>query len=154
MRVIKVRYITLEKTFGRFCGVGWLFLLHLTKGFFISGLLFDVTSTLLWLLRAVKVSTSSELYPNYFLMLAFALTFLCLLSRLLICQVFLPQVVPIWKSIFYPQVLFILRFLLQLRFEQGNTIQDTLLCNTLIELSLPASTWTRTSDVLITKHRV
>ena len=143
MRVIKVRYISLEKTFGRFCGVGWLFLFHLTKGFFIAGELFDVTST--------PLSTTSAHYPNYFLMLAFAMSFLCLLSPLLICQVFLPQVVPIWESIFYPQVFFILCFLLQLRFEQGNTIQDTLLCNILIELSLPASTWTRTSDVLITK---
>ena len=32
----------------------------------LSGLLIHATSTPPWLLRPVKVSTSSELYPNYF----------------------------------------------------------------------------------------
>ena len=32
----------------------------------ISRLLFHVTGTSPWFLRPVKVSTSSELYPNYF----------------------------------------------------------------------------------------
>ena len=42
---------------------------------FISRLLFHVTSTPLWLLKPVKASTSSELYPNYFrLPLAFSST--------------------------------------------------------------------------------
>ena len=34
---------------------------------FISRLLFHVTGTLSWLLRSVKASNCSELYPNYFL---------------------------------------------------------------------------------------
>ena len=39
--------------------------------FYVSGLLFHATSTPLWLLKPVKVSTSSELYPGYFQLLYF-----------------------------------------------------------------------------------
>ena len=41
----------------------FILLLHLHL---ISRLLCHVTGTLLWLLRPVKTSTSSDLYPNYF----------------------------------------------------------------------------------------
>ena len=39
---------------------------------YFSGLLFHVTGTPPWFLRSVKVCTSSELYPNYFLLLSLA----------------------------------------------------------------------------------
>ena len=53
---------------------------------FISRLLCHVTGTPLWLLRRVKVSTSSELYPDYF-----RLPFLF----------HLPQALRFWVGIFY-----------------------------------------------------
>ena len=62
---------------------------------FISRLLCHVTGTPLWLLRRVKVSTSSELYPDYF-----RLPFLF----------HLPQALRFWVGIFYPQAFFTLRF--------------------------------------------
>ena len=50
-------------------------LVFLTGGFYVSGLLFLATGTPLWLLRPVKASTSSELYPGYFLLLYFCQVF-------------------------------------------------------------------------------
>ena len=47
----------------------------LTRGFYISGLLFLATGTPPWLLRPVKASTSSELYPGYFQLLYFCQAF-------------------------------------------------------------------------------
>ena len=47
----------------------------LTGGFYISGLLFLATGTPPWLLQSVKASTSSELYPGYFLLLYFCQAF-------------------------------------------------------------------------------
>ena len=44
---------------------------YVTGGFYISRLLFLATGTLPWLLRPVKVSTGSELYPGYFRLLYF-----------------------------------------------------------------------------------
>ena len=48
----------------------------LTGGFHISGLLFLAADTPPWLLRPVKASTSSELYPDYFRLLYFCQAFL------------------------------------------------------------------------------
>ena len=47
----------------------------LTGGFYISGLLFLATGTPPWLLQSVNASTSSELYPGYFLLLYFCQAF-------------------------------------------------------------------------------
>ena len=60
---------------------------------FISRLLY-VTSTPPWLLRPMKASTSSELYPDYFW-----LPFLF----------HLPRALRFWVGIFYPQAFFTLR---------------------------------------------
>ena len=60
---------------------------------FISRLLY-VTGTPPWLLRPMKASTSSELYPDYFWLL-----FLF----------HLPRALRIWVGAFYPQLFFILR---------------------------------------------
>ena len=60
----------------------------------ISRLLFHVTDIPPWLLRLVKVSTSSELYPDYF-----RLPFLF----------HLPRTLRFWVGIFYPQAFFTLR---------------------------------------------
>ena len=59
----------------------------------ISRLLCHVTGTPPWLLRPVKVSTSSELYPDYF-----RLPFLF----------HLPRALRFWVGIFYPQAFFTL----------------------------------------------
>ena len=61
---------------------------------FISRLLFHVTGTPPWLLRPVKVSNSSELYPNYFR--------LPLLFHL-------PRALQFWVGVIYPQAFFTLR---------------------------------------------
>ena len=47
----------------------------LTGGFYVSGLLFLATGTPSWLLRSVKASTSSELYPATFGCCTFARLF-------------------------------------------------------------------------------
>ena len=60
---------------------------------FISRLLY-VTGTPPWLLRPMKASTSSELYPDYFW-----LPFLF----------HLPRALRFWVGIFYPQAFFTLR---------------------------------------------
>ena len=60
---------------GGFCDVGCCCCFYLTGGFYISGLLFFATGTPLWLLRPVKASTSSELYPGYFRLLYFCQVF-------------------------------------------------------------------------------
>ena len=74
---------------------------HLSKIFIlllylhlISRLLCHVTITPPWLLRPVKASTSSELYPDYFW-----LPFLF----------HLPRALRFWVGIFYPQAFFTLR---------------------------------------------
>ena len=64
--------------------------------FYASGLLFHATDSPLWFLRPVKASTSSELYPGYFRMLYFSVTFL-------------PRALWFWVVIFYPQAFFTLR---------------------------------------------
>ena len=61
---------------------------------FISRLLFHATGTPSWLLRLVKASTSSELYPDYF--------WLPLLFHL-------PRALRFWMGVFYPQAFFTLR---------------------------------------------
>ena len=65
---------------------------------FTSRLLYHVTGTPLWLLRPVKASTNSELYPDpdYFW-----LPFLF----------HLPRTLRFWVDIFYPQALFYLTLL-------------------------------------------
>ena len=64
--------------------------------FYVSGLLFHATGTPPWLLGPVKASISSELYPGYFRLLHFSVTFL-------------PRVPRFWVGIFYPQEFFTLR---------------------------------------------
>ena len=61
--------------------------------YLISRLLCHVTGTPPWLLRPVKISASSELYPSYF-----RLPFLF----------HLPRVLRFWVGIFYPKVFFTL----------------------------------------------
>ena len=73
-----------------FCGVGCCCC------FYVSGLFFHATDTPPWLLRPVKASASSELYPGYFWLLYFTVTFL-------------PQALRFWVGIFYPQAFFTLR---------------------------------------------
>ena len=78
-----------------------LLYLHLSMFFvvvssFISRLVYHVTGTPPWLLRPVKASTSSELYPDYFW-----LPFLF----------HLPRALWFWVGIFYPQAFFYLRLL-------------------------------------------
>ena len=72
------------------------FILLVLYLYLISRLLCHVTGTPPWLLRPVKVSTSSKLYPNYF-----RLPFLF----------HLPQVLQFWVDIFYPQAFFYLTLL-------------------------------------------
>ena len=72
------------------------FILLLLYLYLISRLLCHVTGTPPWLLRPVKVSTSSELYPDYF--------------RLLFLF-HLPQVLQFWVGIFYPQAFLYLTLL-------------------------------------------
>ena len=99
----------LERTSRGFCS--FLFILLLLLLFFIYlhlsmfllllvlylhlifRLLCHVTGTSPWLLRPMKVSTSSELYPNYF-----RLSFLF----------HPPRVLRLWVGIFYPQAFFTL----------------------------------------------
>ena len=69
------------------------FILLVLYLYLISRLLCHVTGTPPWLLRPVKVSTSSELYPDYF-----RLPFLF----------HLPRVLRFWVGIFYPQAFFTL----------------------------------------------
>ena len=65
----------------------------------ISRLLYHVTGTRPWLLRPVKASTSSELYPDFF--------WLPLLFHL-------PRALRFWVGIFYPQAFFYLMILLEI----------------------------------------
>ena len=69
------------------------FILLVLYLYLISRLLCHVTGTPPWLLRPVKVSTSSELYPDYFW-----LPFLF----------HLPRALRFWVGIFYPQAFFTL----------------------------------------------
>ena len=69
------------------------FILLVLYLYLISRLLCHVTGTPPWLLRPVKISTSSELYPNYF-----RLPFLFHLLRVLW----------FWVGIFYPKAFFTL----------------------------------------------
>ena len=72
----------------------------LTASFYVSGLLFLASGTPPWLLRPVKASTRSELYPGYFQLLYF-------------CQAFTSQFYleryGFWVGIFYLQEFFTLR---------------------------------------------
>ena len=69
------------------------FILLVLYLYLISRLLCHVTDTPPWVLRPVKVSTSSDLYPDYF-----QLPFLF----------HLPWVLRFWVGIFYPQAFFTL----------------------------------------------
>ena len=61
----------LERTSRRFLWCWLVLLFFLTVDFHVSGLLFLVTGTPPWLLRPMKASTSSELYPGYYRFLYF-----------------------------------------------------------------------------------
>ena len=63
--------------------------------FYISGPPFHATSMPPWFLRPAKASTSSDLYPGYFRLLYF-------------CVTFLPRARQFWAGIFYPQAFFTL----------------------------------------------
>ena len=110
---------------------------YLTRGFYVSGLLFLATGTPPWLLRPVKASTSSEVYPGYFQLLYF-------------CQAFPSQSYRerygFWVCIFNPQAFFTLRSFADifstffwLRCGQEHPIQDPPLC--LPSQSCPPSGW-------------
>ena len=79
-----------------YCCSSFIFVLHFVVVVlhFISRLLFHVSGTPPWLLRLVKASTSSELYPDYF--------WLPLLFHL-------PRALRFWVGVFYPQAFFTLR---------------------------------------------
>ena len=62
---------------GAFCDVGCWCCFYLTGGFYVSGLLFLATGPPPWLVRPVKATTSSVLYPGYFRFLYFLLGFYC-----------------------------------------------------------------------------
>ena len=90
----------LEEPQRGFCELVLVMLFFLTGGFYVSGLLFFSTGTPRLLLRHVKVSTSSELYPGYIQLLYFLPDFsVTVLLRALRC----------WMGIFYPQAFFTLR---------------------------------------------
>ena len=87
----------------------------------ISRLLYHITGIPPWLLRPMKVSTSSELYPDYF-----RLPFLF----------HLPRVLRFWVGIFYPQAFFTLH-----SFMTFWHIPDILAQPAFIKVSLGASSY-------------
>ena len=106
----------------------------LTGGFYVSGQLFHPTGTPPWLLRPVKTSTSSELYPGFFGCFTFTFSFL-------------PRALRFWAGIFYPQTFFTLhsfptfltRFVTQVR--AGTPHPGSSSVPAITELSLPAEAW-------------
>ena len=111
----------------------------LTGGFYISGLLFLATGTPPWLLRPVKASTSSELYPGYFQLLYFCQAFPSQFYRghysfeweFFIHRRFLP---------YAPSPTFLARFVTQVR--AGTPHPGSSSVPALTKLSLPADAWT------------
>ena len=111
----------------------------LTGGLYVSGLLFHATGTPPWLLRSVKASASSELYPGYFRLLCF-------------CQAFPSQFYRerygFERTFFTHRRFFTLqsfptflaRFVTQMRAETPHPGSSSV--PALTELSLPADAWT------------
>ena len=89
----RLSFILLLSLFFIYLHLLMFFILLVLYLYLISRLLCHVTGTPPWLLRPVKVSTSSELYPDYF-----RLPFLFHLLRVL----------RFWVGIFYPQAFFTL----------------------------------------------
>ena len=89
----RLSFILLLSLFFIYLHLLMFFILLVLYLYLISRLLCHVTGTPPWLLRPVKVSTSSELYPDYFW-----LPFLF----------HLPRALRFWVGIFYPQVFFTL----------------------------------------------
>ena len=90
----RLSFILLLSLFFIYLHLLMFFILLVLYLYLISRLLCHVTGTPPWLLRPVKVSTSSELYPDYF-----RLPFLF----------HLPRALRFWVGIFYPQAFFTLR---------------------------------------------
>ena len=90
----RLSFILLLSLFFIYLHLLMFFILLVLYLYLISRLLCHVTGTPPWLLRPVKVSTSSELYPDYFW-----LPFLF----------HLPRALRFWVGIFYPQAFFTLR---------------------------------------------
>ena len=88
------RFLFILLLFFMYLHLSMFFILLVLYLHLISRLLCHVTGTPPWLLRPVKVSTSSELYPDYFW-----LPFLF----------HLPRALRFWVGIFYPQAFFTLR---------------------------------------------
>ena len=87
----RLSFILLLSLFFIYLHLLMFFILLVLYLYLISRLLCHVTGTPPWLLRPVKVSTSSELYLDYF--------------RLLFLF-HLPRVLRFWVGIFYPQAFF------------------------------------------------
>ena len=130
----------------RFLWCWLLLLLFLTGGFYVSGLLFLATGTPPWLLRPVKASTSSELYPGYFRLLYF-------------CQAFPSQFYRerygfewAFFTVFYLTLLhrhFWHVLVTQIR--AGTPHPGSSSVPALTELSLPADAWTWTTHIVVTR---
>ena len=88
------RFLFILLLFFMYLYLSMFFILLVLYLYLISRLLCHVTGTPPWLLKPVKVSTSSELYPDYF-----RLPFLF----------HLPRALRFWVGIFYPQAFFTLR---------------------------------------------
>ena len=131
----------------RFLWCWLLLLLFLTGGFYVSGLLFLATGTPPWLLRPVKASTSSELYPGYFRLLYFCQAFPSQFYRERYSfERYLPA------GVFYLTLLHRLFwhiFVTQMR--AGTPHSGSSSVPALTELSLPADAWTWTTHIVVTR---
>ena len=118
----------------------------LTGGFYVSGLLFHATGTPPHLIRPVKASSGSDLYPGCFRLLYF-------------CQAFsvtvLPRALRFWVGIFYPQTFFTLSFFTDIFRTVCESDVDrnpgSSSVPALTELSLPANTWTWTTHIVVSR---
>ena len=121
---------------------------YLTGGFYISGLLFLATSTPPWLLRPVKASTSSELYPGCFSLLYFSQAFPSQLYReryslewaFFTRRSFLP---------YAPSPTFLAHFVTQMM--AGTSLPEYSSVPALTELSVPADAWFWTTHTVVTR---
>ena len=128
---------------GDFCDVGCRCCFSSLEVFTFSGLLFLATGTPHWLLRPVKASTGSELYPSYFRLLYFFPGF---------SVTVLPRALPFWVGIFYPQAFFTLHCFTKI-FETVCDSDDpgSSSAPTLTELSLSADAWTWSTHIVVTR---
>ena len=130
----------------------WLLLLFfLTGGFYVSGLLFHAISTPPQLLRPVKASTGSELYPDFFRLLYFCQVFPSQFYRerygfhwaFFTHRRFLP---------YAPSPTALARFVTQMR--TGTPHPGSFSVPALTELSLPVGTWASTTHIVVTRSLI